>query len=113
MKALMKMQPGEGFVELREKEKPSIGPGEVLVKVKAVGICGTDLKIRAGHAWSNPPVVLGHELSGVVAEIGYDNAAKCAKKAQAEGTSLKEAVLALGFMDGETFDRIVDPEKMV
>ena len=46
-------------------------------------------------------------------EIGYDNAAKCAKKAQAEGTSLKEAVLALGFMDGETFDRIVDPEKMV
>lgn len=72
MKALMKMQPGEGFVELREKEKPSIGPGEVLVRVMAVGICGTDLKIRAGHAWSNPPVVLGHELSGVVAEVGSD-----------------------------------------
>lgn len=72
MKAVMKLQAGEGFVELKDKEVPSIGRDEVLVKVMAVGICGTDLKIRAGHAWSNPPVVLGHELSGIVAKVGED-----------------------------------------
>ena len=46
-------------------------------------------------------------------EIGYENAAKAAKKAHAEGTTLKEAVLSLGFMDEETYDEQVRPEKMV
>lgn len=70
MKALMKMKEGEGFVELREHREPTPGKGEVKVKIMAAGICGTDLKIRAGHAWSNPPVVLGHEVCGVVTEVG-------------------------------------------
>ncbi len=45
--------------------------------------------------------------------IGYDNAAKVAKKAHQEGTTLREAVLALGLLTGEEFDRIVRPEDMV
>jgi fumarate hydratase class II len=45
--------------------------------------------------------------------IGYDNAAKIAKKAHTEGTSLKEATVALGFLDEKQFDEIVDPSKMV
>lgn len=45
--------------------------------------------------------------------IGYEAAAKCAKKALAEGTSLKEAVLALGLLTAEEFDETVRPEKMV
>lgn len=45
--------------------------------------------------------------------IGYDNAAKVAKKAYAEGTTLREACLALGFLTGEDFDRLVRPEKMI
>ncbi len=45
--------------------------------------------------------------------IGYDRAAEAARKAHTEGTTLREAVLALNLMDGETFDRAVDPEKMV
>jgi fumarate hydratase class II len=45
--------------------------------------------------------------------IGYDNAAKCAKKAHKEGTTLKEATLALGLLDSKTFDELVVPAKMV
>jgi len=45
--------------------------------------------------------------------IGYDNAAKVAKKAYAEKTTLREAVVALGLMSGEDFDRSVDPRAMV
>ena len=45
--------------------------------------------------------------------IGYDKAAKVAKKAHAEGTSLKEACLALGFLTADEFDRFVRPEKML
>lgn len=45
--------------------------------------------------------------------IGYDNAAKVAKKAHAEGITLREAVLALGLLTGEEFDRFVRPEKMI
>ena len=45
--------------------------------------------------------------------IGYENAAKVAKKAFAEGTSLKEACVALGFMTSEKFDEVCKPEEMV
>ena len=46
-------------------------------------------------------------------KIGYETAAKCAKKALAEGTTLKEAVLSLGLLSAEEFDDTVRPEKMV
>jgi len=45
--------------------------------------------------------------------IGYDNAAKIAKKAHAEGTSLKEAGIALGLLTAEQFDQWIKPEDMV
>ena len=45
--------------------------------------------------------------------IGYDQAAACAKKALREGTTLKEAVLALGLLSGAEFDEAVRPENMV
>jgi fumarate hydratase class II len=45
--------------------------------------------------------------------IGYDKAALIAKKAHAEGTTLKEAAVSLGFLSAEEFDRTVIPEKMV
>ncbi len=45
--------------------------------------------------------------------IGYDNAAKVAKKAHKEGTSLKEAALALGLLTAEQFDNWVRPQDMV
>jgi fumarate hydratase class II len=45
--------------------------------------------------------------------IGYDKASAIAHKANEEGLSLKEAALALGFIDEQRFDEIVDPRKMV
>ena len=45
--------------------------------------------------------------------IGYENAAKVAKKAYAEGISLKESCVALGFLSPEEFDKVFHPEKMV
>jgi fumarate hydratase class II len=45
--------------------------------------------------------------------IGYDNAAKVAKKAHQEGTTLREAAVSLGLLSGEDFDRFVRPEQMI
>jgi fumarate hydratase class II len=45
--------------------------------------------------------------------IGYDNAANVAKKAHADGTTLKEAAIALGLLTAEEFDELVRPEKML
>ncbi len=52
-------------------------------------------------------------VTALAPEIGYDNAAKIAKHAHAEGMTLKEAGLDLGLVDAETFDRVVRPETMV
>ncbi|RHY84467.1 hypothetical protein DYB26_016098, partial [Aphanomyces astaci] len=45
--------------------------------------------------------------------IGYDKASKAAKKAHTEGTTLKEAVLALEYLTSDEFDRYVRPEDMI
>ena len=52
-------------------------------------------------------------VTALAPEIGYDAAAKIAKHAHAEGLTLKEAGLALGLVDAETFDRVVKPESML
>jgi fumarate hydratase class II len=52
-------------------------------------------------------------VTALAPEIGYDNAAKIAKHAHAEGLTLREAGLALGLVDDATFDRLVRPETMV
>jgi L-iditol 2-dehydrogenase len=70
MNALVKLAPGPGNVELREVEDPKPGRGQVKVAVSYAGVCGTDLRIRDGVAPSNPPVILGHEFSGTVCELG-------------------------------------------
>lgn len=65
---------GQKF-EVREMEIPPLGPGQVLVKSYSCGVCGTDVHIYHGEAGSaevTPPVVLGHEFSGVVTAIGEE-----------------------------------------
>ncbi len=52
-------------------------------------------------------------VTALAPEIGYDNATKVAKTAHKNGTTLKEEAIALGFVDAETFDRVVRPENMV
>jgi L-iditol 2-dehydrogenase len=70
MIAIVKTKEGNGNVSLVDVDEPTIKPDEVKIEVMSAGICGTDIKIYHGDAWSNPPVILGHEYSGVVVEIG-------------------------------------------
>lgn len=72
MKAALVYGPGD--VRVEEVEVPSIQSDELLVKVKACGICGTDLHVyRTGKdRLSEPPILLGHEFSGEVVQIGAD-----------------------------------------
>jgi L-iditol 2-dehydrogenase len=67
---LAKVAAGEGHVELAERPEREPAPGEVALDVHAVGICGTDLHIWLGEYPSVPPVTMGHEVCGTVAELG-------------------------------------------
>lgn len=70
MKALMKVAPGEGNVEVREIGEPSTPAGHVKIEIKAAGICGTDIHIYHDEFRTRPPVVMGHEVAGEVVELG-------------------------------------------
>lgn len=70
MRALVKTASGPGHLELRDMPKPHIAPDGVLIRVRACGICGSDLKIQDDLHPYAPPVVIGHEFSGEIAEIG-------------------------------------------
>jgi threonine 3-dehydrogenase len=75
MKALRKTQAGKGL-QIEKIQVPSIGPTDVLVRVKATSICGTDLHIYGWDRWSQgrikPPVTLGHEFCGIVERAGEE-----------------------------------------
>jgi len=72
MKAVVKYAHGRGNVELRDMPEPSPRPDEVMIEVKAAGICGSDLHIFDEDIKLpiRPPVIMGHEFSGVIAEVG-------------------------------------------
>jgi L-iditol 2-dehydrogenase len=64
---------GKDDLRLEEIPVPAIGPGEVLLKVKAAAICGTDIRMFRNGARGAPPgnpLVLGHEVSGIVESVG-------------------------------------------
>jgi len=56
-------------IRVEEMPKPKIGPDEILVEMKACGICGSDL--MEWYLKNRAPLVLGHEPSGVIVEVGY------------------------------------------
>lgn len=70
--AVVNYSPEKGSVEIREISRPIIGDDDVLLEVRNVGVCGSDLhQWTADHSWPvNYPVVLGHEFSGIIAETG-------------------------------------------
>ena len=71
MKALVKLKKGYGQTEIKDVPEPPLGPNQIKVEIRFCGICGTDVKIyHDEHAYYRPPLILGHEFSGVVAEVG-------------------------------------------
>jgi len=74
MCGIVKEARGEGLVYKTDLPIPQIGPDEILIKVKAAALCGTDLHICDWDTWSQnrvrPPMVIGHEIAGDVVEIG-------------------------------------------
>ncbi|MDR2019621.1 MAG: alcohol dehydrogenase catalytic domain-containing protein [Treponema sp.] len=71
MKALVKTAKGDGNIEVRDIPVPKIkNDDDVLIRISAAGVCGTDLHIYHDEFPCWPPVVMGHEFSGVVAETG-------------------------------------------
>ncbi|MBN2379797.1 alcohol dehydrogenase catalytic domain-containing protein [candidate division WOR-3 bacterium] len=77
MKAVVKVKPERGGAELQDVDIPTIAAGEVLVKVQATSICGTDVHIYEWNPWAERrigrdklPQILGHEVAGEVVEVG-------------------------------------------
>ena len=102
MRAVVKYALGRGNVEVRDVPEPVPGPDEVKIEVKAAGICGSDIHIYHGDIQLpiRPPVVMGHEFSGVVAEVGSsvskfkrgdrvtsETSAQCCRTTTAVGTA--------------------------
>ena len=73
MRALRKTSAGPGFV-LEHVPVPAVGPNDVLIRVGAVGLCGTDLHIYGWDHWAErrvkPPLTIGHEFMGHVVAVG-------------------------------------------
>jgi len=73
MRALVKTEALPGL-ELIEVPVPRMGPSDVLIKVKATGICGTDLHVDRWDEWAqrtvSTPLIVGHEFSGDVVAVG-------------------------------------------
>lgn len=61
-----------GNLLVREVEKPTPGPHDLLVRVEACGICGTDRHLFLGEFPSKPPVTIGHEFAGIIEAVGSD-----------------------------------------
>ena len=60
-----------GVIQFREVETPRPGPGEVMLRVRRIGVCGSGVHVNKGlHFSTSYPVVQGHEWSGVVEEVG-------------------------------------------
>lgn len=69
MKAIVKERPGPGFA-LRDVPEPHLEAQTVIVRVKAVGICGSDMPIFNGVRDVPYPLIPGHEFAGLIAEVG-------------------------------------------
>src|SRR6202142_1450512 len=106
---------GKGRAVVESVPVPAIGEGEVLFRVAACGICGTDIK-KIHHGFVNPPQILGHELAGTVVQVGKsvkkfkpgdrvvsfhhipcDNCFYCEKKLFSQCAGYKKTGLTAGF----------------
>lgn len=75
MRALVKARAAAG-IDLQDVPKPTVGPNDVLIRVKRSAICGTDMHIYNWDAWAQKtipvPMHVGHEYCGVIVEVGSE-----------------------------------------
>jgi threonine 3-dehydrogenase len=78
MRAVLKESAGPGLT-VGQRPTPVCGPNDVLIRVRHAGVCGTDLHIWEWDSWAGarlkPPLVIGHEFAGEIAELGAEAAA--------------------------------------
>jgi len=115
MRAVVKAAPGVGHVELREVQEPTPGPDQVLIAVKAAGICGTDLHIWHDEFPTTPPVVMGHEVAGeVVASETYFHLCGACRYCRSGRPNLCPERRSIGSaVDGGFAELVVVPERNV
>lgn len=97
MQAVVKYSHTDGEVEIRDVPEPAITPDQVLLEVKAVGVCGSDVHLwHENQSWPiKLPLVLGHEFSGVVTQVGdrvsgfkVGDRVTCETAAEVDGTCI-------------------------
>ncbi len=68
---LQQVMTAPGVIEFREIPTPEAGPGQALVKIEKIGICGSDIHVYHGeHPFTKYPITQGHEVSGEIAALG-------------------------------------------
>ena len=68
---LQQVMTAPGTIEFREVPTPQPQPGEVLVKIVKIGVCGSDIHVYHGeHPFTKYPITQGHEVSGEIAALG-------------------------------------------
>lgn len=70
MKALVKSAPGYDHMDILEVPEPDVGEEEVLLNIKAVGVCGSDFHMFKGDTDCITPLILGHEFVGEIVSVG-------------------------------------------
>ncbi|MHC4753591.1 MAG: alcohol dehydrogenase catalytic domain-containing protein, partial [Planctomycetota bacterium] len=69
MRQAVMTEPGK--IEIGQAAEPKAGAGEILLRIKQIGVCGSDIHVNHGkHPFTSYPVVQGHEFSGEVVEVG-------------------------------------------
>jgi L-iditol 2-dehydrogenase len=62
-----------GVISIREVGRPAIDENQVLIQIKRIGVCGSDIHVYHGlHPYTSYPVVQGHEVSGIIADVGAE-----------------------------------------
>ena len=70
-KMIQQLMVTPGEITFREVDIPKTGPDQVLVKIKRIGVCGSDIHVYHGqHPYTSYPVTQGHEVSGRIVETG-------------------------------------------
>ena len=68
---LQEVMTAPGEISFREVPVPAPGPDQVLVRIKKIGVCGSDIHVYHGkHPYTKYPVTQGHEVSGEIAALG-------------------------------------------